>query len=168
MKFGWRPFGSGKKADRCLSKGISEKIVICEQHGSGAARLEEVFFDSQVWLDSDIEDFYSVNGGVIQQREQDPKAGTRTRTSLVPKICNWKPICICIEFHLQQYRENSNKRSQIFEIQIWLLFPMLPPWSGSQSKLRQKEEKACPCSCLIRVFIFKFDIRRQCAGTEAE
>ncbi|CAM8912709.1 unnamed protein product [Rhodiola kirilowii] len=72
MKFGWRPFGSGKKADRCLSKGISEKIVICEQHGSGAARLEEVFFDSQVWLDSDIEDFYSVNGDFTPSRGNTP------------------------------------------------------------------------------------------------
>lgn len=30
---------------------------------TGPARLDEVFFDSQVWLDSDVEDFYSVNGG---------------------------------------------------------------------------------------------------------
>uniref|UniRef100_A0A7N0VJG3 Uncharacterized protein n=1 Tax=Kalanchoe fedtschenkoi TaxID=63787 RepID=A0A7N0VJG3_KALFE len=72
MTFGWRPFGSRKKAAKCLSEGLTEKMVNCEQHVSGAASLEEVFFDSQVWLDSDIEDYFSVDGDFTPSRDNTP------------------------------------------------------------------------------------------------
>lgn len=46
MKFGWRPFGSGKKkTGGCLSKGLNEKIVNCELHVSSGMYLYDDFLN---------------------------------------------------------------------------------------------------------------------------